>query len=134
VDDKNLELEIHLPVGPSGAYNDNPTSGNISITILDSGSDYSPGEKITVPGSILQGIDIINNFWFVVDAIGPGGSVTEFHVENIGTSKGRASILGGTIDPAVHTAVWVEFKGRLTLKTITALERDPSIFTDKIAY
>jgi len=135
-DNKGLELDITLPVGPSGPYNDDPVSGNISINIVNGGSGYDVNDYVLIPGSLLQGRDTTNNVRFYIDSIGAGGEVLTGHVIQPGTSQGRASIIGGSIDEGIHTYVWVEFKGRLTLKTITALERDPApnISTSGIAY
>lgn len=135
-DSKGLVLEITLPVGPSGPYNDDPVNGNISIVIADGGSGYDVNDYVLIPGSLLQGTNLSNNVRFYADSVDPDGAILTGHVIQPGTSVGRASIIGGSIDEGLHVYVWVEFKGRLTLKTITALERDPapSVSTSGIAY
>lgn len=154
---------VILRTGPAAAYdygtwtavdgrrqynNDGNVYIDFNYTGVD-GTDYGPGsgyvvgQYFNIPGSELQGIDGVNDLRVTITQTGLGGTITGVSAQAVYSSPFSKAMILPNLDydllppePAgqEYNRVWVEFKGRLTLKTITALERDPDTIQDYIPY
>ena len=72
------------------------STGTYSVALYDGGSSYTPGNVITIIGSVLGGANGVNDLNITVTAINFLGSITAFTYTGTSISGTRSFVLNGT--------------------------------------
>jgi hypothetical protein len=99
-------------LGAGATFNVVRTGATYSVTVNNGGTNFQPGDSITILGSALGGVDAVNNLTFSV--LTEIGLVIDTITGVTGTATGPGSIV--TIDTIVGTGVIIV--GRIATATI----------------